>query len=520
MDEILRIIADKDHSTAVLRLSQRISPTKYRLLGEALINLNTFNDGEVQCADFWKGGVKTGSSIFLECSTETDTDEIRQFVYLNCNQIILKLYLKKICLPSIKSKKSMPLDVIITAYSSRTSSMSIGDEVSPVIAPPSASSPLPMNITEIPFSFILPSDLPSSLALDSQCHVSYSILCTWEGESSDTIASTPIRPSKKSTKTELTMRMRPEQSLSCRVFFSVLQPSAAAMYLRPQQQILTRPLKRWPWPIPARDQVFIECGLQRSGFAPGETVDLMLSFFTARRGQEQQQSVQQEFRGEVDLFLIQEVHLWVERSSGQGIYLTRKTIVESLTGVALPAGDEPIRLTIPPLSPSFDGFQEQSQKEGVSSEADPLKWRYFLEVHVRVQPLQITTTEGDIRFKMGGQPLRMQFPVVVCSLGLQHLPPMNVQRFWQRPDLHPPVRSIAGWIAEWNSLPEVIDALKKIQRNLLEDDAKQQWICSNEVSVMVRDVEEDFACIDLSLLLLRPKYILSSKRDEYSQEKI
>jgi len=240
----------------------------------------------------------------------------------------------------------------------------------------------------------------------------------------------------------------------------------------------------------------------------------MLSLSTSKHRQEHEYHVEQEFTGEVDLFLIQNVDFWIERSRGQGMYLNKKSIVASLTGVELPAADVPIQFTVPPLSPTFDGFQEQSRKGAPEDiEAEPLKWRYCLDVHIRAKPLPTITTGGEIRSKLKGQPIRMQFPLVICSLGLQHLPPMNVQRFWQRPDLHPPVRSTAGWTVEWSSLPEVVDAVERVKKHLLEENAEQRWMCSDGFSVLVRDVEEDFACTDISALLLRPKYLLSWKCD-------
>ena len=203
-----------------IQLKTRRAPCEDILLGESQFNVSEMNTSHA-IVNLRKEGEDTGISVRLSTATETDESTLRQFLFLNPNDVCNRLTILAVHCDALTAARLTDLYFnVFPADEVRAASHPSGSNPSVSLLCPHAR-PFPiqstgMASTEIPFCFLLPDDLPSSAVLDEQTHLSYSILCLWEGQ-----ADRDREPS-------------PVHRVSARAFFSVLQPLAAAAYLRPQ----------------------------------------------------------------------------------------------------------------------------------------------------------------------------------------------------------------------------------------------------------------------------------------------
>ena len=470
-ENILWLSAEKHVYQFFIQLNCRKSLCEDELVGQGLFDIREMEATSAIVNLRNSKNTLNGISIVVDAKTESEEDVLRQFVFLNQNRMCIKLRIIRIdCDADIARSLS---NVYISVYPSHDGKVGL-------VRPNSNEFPT-VDSAQIPFSFTLPHDLPSSAVFGDYKHVHYSIHSVWEGRGAE----------ERQPSGSITGRGHPLQRVSDRAYFYVIQPLASATYMRPQtvrvnipyhiplveQQLLRmlrisrkeedKEVRRLQQVLPEKGFVRVDCQLNRSGefivfnfrqvnlthlpllytlpgFAPGES--LRLSFRTALVKRESDKnsydrlstSTEAEGRagllvGQLSYCILQEISYRKEsggcgcgivcwsrkRSDGAELQENNRVVVLARTEVALPPGDI-VSFPLPPLPPTFEGIQEAASVSSSSANPDPLHWRYLLQVNLQLHP----TEKGDrvgLRLR-GRQQVIFRFPIVVCALGLSRIP--------------------------------------------------------------------------------------------------
>lgn len=253
----------------VIQLNYRKSPSDDEIVGRGLFDIREIEATSAIINLQNSTNTLNGISITIDAKTESEEDVLRQFVFLNQNRVCIKLKIIHINCDTVIAKNTS--NVYVSVYPSHDG------KVGP-LRPRNKEFPR-IDSVKIPFSFLLPPDLPSSAVLDDQNHIQYSIHSVWEGRGAEDMHASG----------SVTGRGHPLQRLSDRVFFYVIQPLASATYMRPQvgrvdtpyhlplweQQLMRmlcispeeedKEVRRLQQLLPPKGMVRVDCQLNRSG---------------------------------------------------------------------------------------------------------------------------------------------------------------------------------------------------------------------------------------------------------------
>lgn len=390
-EKVLWITSGKDVHELQLHLRKNSSIADEILVGSATLDLKQLQNGSGVIA-FILRGCDIGLALALRADAETDGNVLAQFVFLQSHEIVLKITLLEI--HRTDALMSVPLE-------------DFHFSLVPLAAPQSRRPfPGPARI-EVPFQFRLPADLPSTYLEDWHNAVWYAVSAEWRGAED-----------------------QPSERRSCRRFFTVVQPCPSAAYLRPQRHAVVLKMGHPFWPCAERSTVTVELKLPVTGCAPGEElqcqIDLTRNPSTPRSGCG--------LHAEGELFILQESLPWLppskRRPLGSRSTVGRVRVVWAQTQLVVPpSGHLEVKLTCPALPSTFSGLGREGggggSGNGDSRDADPLVWRYKVEL--------------NLTLRRGGGRVTISLPLVLCSLGLCHVPALPSQLFWDWPELHPPV---------------------------------------------------------------------------------
>ncbi len=364
------------------------------LLGEVLVDINQcVGRGQLECKLMRNGKPESGS-IYFQMDwdlSNTSTDSFgNQYRCLR-----LQVYR---CLGLRSAEWFGKNDVYVQAYA-----LPDNAQIVPNKALPSPSVDLILNPGEmvIPFTFQLPSDLPSSIVREGDNYIAYSIYSNID--------------------------IAWKQDPSTRAFFTVMQPHPASLMMWPMKQDVHPALYQQCCIPPfcccsfsldcmgALGTLHLAAATDRGSYAPGENIIMNMSL----------NSDYSEFLSRiqsVSITLRQHVRLWAEGYTEHRDY--------SCASLRIQPTQTQIIMQVPPISPTYNGglgqdagWLGEARRYGgrwAMQRPDPIIWSYTLDLTVSINLPGVTLVARDYT---------LRFPIVISGIGLALLgiqpPPMQ-----------------------------------------------------------------------------------------------
>lgn len=452
----LHMTLHKDQRFVIVRVMDYDWGVKDDLLGEYCIDINDcVGKGVLEVALQRKGKVEKGTVTF---SVEWDSNIISQADSPDARRVLLKVF--RAC--NLRSADwGGKNDVYIQAYA-----VPVGQTVKEghAMPEPLTKAVFPPTSCEFPFEFTLPYDLPSSECISGGNHVVYSLYANFD---------VPYK-----------------YDLSTRVFFHVIAPVAAAMYMQPQTSVVSKVLHRQLLgciPLSCFAPIGqLQCVItsDRSAYAPGEVAYVSFDFGNSTASSEVQSRVVS-----YSLTLFKVASLWAESHERTVPQQVAEVIthVSSDTQVAAAAagGANMFRMSmaIPPLPPAFRGRPDDTKWMSMvksyggnrygMGHPDPLTWSYQLRASITI----------DAGGCFGPSVYSVYLPINIASLGLglfpanssvvqvrvvsspmtTVLPSSSLSSSQVLPENQSNNASLTDKAPLWSTVPEIVSALPKLR---------------------------------------------------------